>query len=735
MRRHDASQTARALFLVLAALPGLARADGLSAYIEPDYSHVTTRSTDQAGHVTTSTTDEVDQHYRLMFDRTLLPLVRVDALGVFEQINDWLTTDGVSSRTDEWRAGGIAHLRFGPPVLNGELGYERHDDSTSNPLGGPRQHTISEIYSAHAGWRPADLPSLDLRLTQSNAYDAARQLSDVTTNDALLTTDFYAFRQLKLAYYLDYNVATDHLTGTETKALSNNATATYQDTFNGGRTSALASYQFNNRTSDTSVQSTAGGTVATPELPATGLSLVTVFPAVPETDTLGLNPALIDGNLTSPASVNLGYSVVLNGDNNPRELGLQFTDPNTPVNTLYVWVDRQLPGQLGSSYAWTAYRSDDNVNWTRVNVVGQVVFSAFQNRFEITIDETRARYLKVVTRPLDPVLTGDRRFQDVFVTELQAFDVVAAQSVRGTTSSTVHTATAALRHQLLDDPMLAYDFSGTLTTGSGGTSYAVLNGLSLDRHLSRILLLSARVARQDVGQSGAGQPGQHTGTFQYGASLTATPLPTLTHALTYTGQYIQTPRGTGEQNAVTLVNRAQLYRGIDLLASLGYAYNLLDSGATTQGPTALATLSLVPNRVVSLSTTYYYSSTRQTGGNLPEQTTENERVDGNATFTPFPALYLSATVSRLIKGARPTTLATLGGSFSPFPDGTVLLRASYTESLDTAQNQKDGVGSAGGRWNIRPGLFLDLNYSLIDSSSIVGSTHTESVQAMLVIQL
>jgi hypothetical protein len=736
MRRNGASQAASALLIIFALLPCLTRAEGLSASIEPDYSYASTRSTDQAGHVTTSTTEEFAQHYRLMFDRRLLPLVQVDALGLFDQINDWLTTNNVSSRSDEWRAGGVAHLRFGPPVLNGELGYERHDDSTSSALGGPRLHTISEIYSARAGWHPADWPSLDLRLSQANNYDAARQLSDATTNDVLLSTEYSAYRQLRLGYTLDYNVSTDHLTGTETKALNNTARANYTETFNGGRTAVLATYQFSNRVADTTVRSGAGGTVAMPQLPSAGLSLVAVFPAVPETDTLGLNPALIDGNLTSPASVNIGFSVSLNGDNNPRELGLQFTDPNTPVNTLYVWVDRQLPIEISSAYSWTAYRSDDNVNWTKVNVVAPVVFSAFQSRFEITIDETRARYVKVITRPLSPVITADRRFQDVFVTELQAFDVVSAQSVRGTISSTNHTATAALRQQLLADPMLQYDFNGTLTTGSGGTSYTVQNGLSLDRRLSRILVLAARVARLDVGQYPPGQqPAQHTGSFQYSTSLTATPLPTLNHGLTYTGQYVQTTRGTSELNAFTFVNRAQLYRGVDALVSLGYAYNLLDTGATSQGPTALATLSLVPNSVVTLSSSYYYSRTQQTGGNLPEITSENERVDSSVTITPFPALYLNGSVSRIIKGARPTTLATVGGNFSPFPDGTVLLRAAYTESFDTAEDNKNSVGSAGVRWNIRPGLYIDLNYSLIDSSSNVSSSHTQALQAMLVLLL
>ncbi len=562
------SSIVQAVFLACAVTPWVARADGLSAYVEEDYTNTSARTTDQSGRKTTNTSDEFAQHYRLMIDRTFFPYVRLDAFGLFEKINDWLVSDGVRSRADAWRAGGSAHLRLGPPVLGGEVGFDRRDESIGTSLTSVRVHTINEIYSAHAGWRPADLPSLDLRLSRTNSYDQDRRLSDFTTDDVLLTSEYSAFRQLRLGYAVDFNHGTDHLTTTETSAVTNSARANYSDTFNSGRSTLSLNYQFNTRASDTTTRGT-GGLVPVPQLPSAGLSLVEAFPAVPQTDTLVQNPALIDGNLTANASINLGFSVALAGDTNLRDLGLQFADPSTAVNTLYVWVDRQLPVEIAGAFSWAAYRSDDNVTWTQVNVVGPVAFSAFQNRFEITIDQTRARYLKVLTRPLAAAVTPDRRFTDIFVTELQAFLIVPAQSVRGNTSTTSHTATGAYRQVLLANPQLAYDFSGVLAGGTGGTSYAVQNGLSLDRPFARVFALSARVTRQDTGQRPPGQPGTHSGLFQYSASVVGRPLPTLSDSLTYSGQYVQTRHGYNALNSVTFVNRAQLYRGLDLLTSLG----------------------------------------------------------------------------------------------------------------------------------------------------------------------
>jgi hypothetical protein len=733
-RRGRLSRLALAFLIACVVAPRGARAEGLSAYVEEDYTNTQERSTDQRGRTTNNNTNEFAQHYRLMLDRTFLPYVRLDAFGLFEKINDWIVSDSVSSRADEWRAGGSAHLKFGPPVLNGELGYDRRDDSTSTTLTSARVHTVNEIYSAHAGWRPADWPSLDLRLSRTDNFDTDRRLTDFSSDDVLLSSEYSAYRQLRLGYSVDYNRGTDHLTGTVITAVNNSARANYSDTFYGGRSTLTLNYQFNNRVTDTTAQGT-GGLVPFQQLPSAGLSLIETFPAVPQTDTLVQNPALIDGNLTASAAIDLGYSVSLSGDTNLRDLGVQFADPNTAVNTLYVWVDRQLPVEIAGLFTWAAYKSDDNVTWTQVNIVGQVAFSAFQNRFEVTIEQTRSRYLKVVTRPLAAGVTADRRFASIFVTELQAYLIVPAASVRGTTSSTGHTATGAFRQVLLTNPQLAYDFSGVLTTGTGGTSYTVQNSLSLDRSFARIFGLLARLTRQDTGQMPSGQASTHNGLFQYSTSLTARPLPTLTDSLTYSGQYAETPRGTSKLNSVTFVNRAQLYRGVDALASVGYSYNFLDTGAIAYGPTVIATLSLVPNRVVTLSGSYYLASTHQSGGGLPELDTEDERVDGNITISPFPALYLSGVVTRVIKGVRPTTLATLTGSFSPFPDGNFLLRSSYTETLDTSQQSKTGIGAVGARWNFTPRMYLDVNYTLIQSSSNAGSSDTRAFLATLVLQL
>lgn len=165
------------------------------------------------------------------------------------------------------------------------------------------------------------------------------------------------------------------------------------------------------------------------ETATSGLSLVERFPATPLADTLLPNPAIADGDLTTGAGVNLGYSVALGGDTSLRDFGLRFPAPPSGVNTLYLWVDRPLPPDVAAAYAWSVYLGDDNASWTPVAVTTPIAFSAIQNRFEITTPTLHARYVKIVTRPLAPGVTSDGRFADVLVTELQAVFVAPLQAL------------------------------------------------------------------------------------------------------------------------------------------------------------------------------------------------------------------------------------------------------------------------------------------------------------------
>jgi hypothetical protein len=711
--------------------PALARADGLSAYIEEDFTHVqaTTNNPAVAGQ---SETDQFTQRYRLSLDRTLYPMLRFDVGGTFERVIAATSGDlGAGDSTN--RIGTFfGKLILANPFLSGAAGYDYRSEKTTAPAVAPVTF-VSAGPSGFLNWKPDGLPQLTLRLSRLSNYDTLEEIQDLTTTEALFSAAWDPVRQLDLRYALDYQRPIDYLHALDTTSFSQAARASYTDSFGGGATSVAGSVNVNNRQLQVTA-SGSGGTLATPLSPIAGWSLVETFPAIPAQDTLTTNPTLIDGNTTVTAGVNIGFNPVLGGDSNFRDLGVQFADAVTKVNTLWVWVDRQLPTAVAANYTWTAWASDDNVRWTSVGIVGPVAFALFQNRFEITIQSTQARYLKVVTKPLDPAaVTTDRaRYADVFVTELQALLVVPVQGSQGWQSNTRGVVNASLRQMLTAD--FAYDFTTILTYSAQTaaptqTTYFITNGLSFNRKVSPILLFNARFARQDQNQNQG-----HEGGFLYSASLGATPLPTLNHSLVYSGQVLTGRLGTSINNTFSLFNRATPYRGIGLIAGLIYGLVSNPAGQLTRNGVVTINATAQPHPALVLGVTYGHSITLGTGGGAADLRTHSDRVEGTATFNPFPALYLSGSVSRTVTEVRGVTLANSTISFAPFPGGALQMGVTFSQQLEPNNNVGRQLVPYL-RWYVRPGTLVSVTYTVLDSSGEALDSHTRVFDANLQIAL
>ena len=107
----------------------------------------------------------------------------------------------------------------------------------------------------------------------------------------------------------------------------------------------------------------------------------------PRLGALAPNAALIDGNLTASAGIDIGLPP-LGGNLQPRNIGLDFLNP-VQVNDLQVWVDRTLTPVVAASFSWDIYTSADNLTWTLYQTVFPATFGPFQNRFDIQIRERK----------------------------------------------------------------------------------------------------------------------------------------------------------------------------------------------------------------------------------------------------------------------------------------------------------------------------------------------------------
>ena len=721
--------------MALLAVVADARAEGLSLYLEPTFTLANIRNYDQLGNETENEARALTQNYRLSFDRQLVSAIGVSAGGLYQAQRSWSTNPLGSSLIDGTVVGAYGRLNLTLPTITGGFSYD-----WGQTQAGSSAKLISENLALFGTWRPWDLPEVNLRLARAHQYDVDRTSQDVTTWSALLNVR-YPVNPFEFRYTLQWARPLDAITGTEASSLDQTLQGIYSDRLFSGRTSIYAAVTLRNQMVNTLTTGT--GTVLLQQNPIGGLSLVEVFPAEPSTSTLAPNPALIDGNLLASASVDLGYAPTLAGDANRRDLGVQFADVITPVNAIHVWVDRRLPPEISAAYSWTAYRSDDNKIWTPVAITGPVVFGGFLNRFEIPIQRTQARFLKVVTQPLPAGLTLDPAFANVFVTEMQVFLEQAADSIprQFATSGALLNLTASTL--LWRAANLNWDLTARAErrTSPGLTTWSLLNSFTASQWLARNLQLTERIARQD-GDNGIG----HEGQTDWSAGLLWRPLPTFSGTLVYSGQFIDSipvlDTDTGQfvnqpygfNHSVTALGRADLYEGISLLVNGTGALQSLYTGVNTWSGTVNTKATLAPNPWIMFTLGWIWGVSIVQEFDLPDVATPQSRVDATVTIRPTNALSAVATVTRILAGGPETTFGTVQLNWSPL-QGDLQLGVTYSKTFDTATQSTVEVLSPSLRWNIRPGIQFTASYALLNTSAVVSRTNSRSLTLGLSILL
>lgn len=729
----------RAIALIVAGAAAVsarsARGDGLSLAAEPIYTLSRTRVTDAAGITTTTDTQSLGQQYRLGLDKSFSEVLRWRASGTFLRDDSWSEIGQTSqdAARQDWTLS--TGLGWGGQLLGGSFSYDRDTVDSRLELRAPgtapartRSPTlVSENYGAFVGWHPAELPSLDLRLTRADQRDEFRTTLDTSTTTAGLRLAFAPVSEVGLTYATTYTSTDDRVSDSSTWSLGQNANATYRRTLFRDRSNVYLAYGLQSMISDTRATSPLG-TVQTQRFPLAGLSLVESFPETPQADTLKPNPALIDGNVTSGAGLDLGFQRTLAGDAAYRDMGVQMPATLDAVNVVHVWVDRRLPEAVWRAVEWTAYRSDDNIDWTPVPLGGPIVFAPFQNRFEIPIQRTQSKFLKLVTRPLAPTVTTDAALGAILVTEVQVFDVASAESVAGRRTTTTNAVSGTVTTKLLDAPALTHDLSFQWgTTGGQPAVWMVANGLGLTQSLHPAVTLHARAARTDSGAAG-----RHTGQFDWAASLGVKPIPAASGGASYSGTWSQGPGGDQLRNSTSVFARADLYQGVSVTGNAGQAFGS-GQGTSSRSTFASATTSIVPNRVVSLSGSYAYNRAHTEQGGVVRES-EGQQATGLVNLTPFPALLATAGATRSTQTGTPARLLwNFLVSYTPLRGGDLVLTLQHSETSDNVTDSTTRLTGGSLRWNIRSNTSMDLSYSSLDDRAPQGRTRSDTLQLHLLV--
>jgi hypothetical protein len=692
-------------------IQGEAWAGALTGYL--DWSYIDTHDKTEAGPASSETDNTIlHQQYYLLLRQDISPALSFYGSGLFDQAIGTNTLNGQERHSRNTLIRPYLDLKWEAYLFQGDLAYYRNQTRTS-VSGSPKVNFINETYQGRIGWKPAGLPTLDVFFNHTNFFDKDRVSTDSVSDQVSWTAQYDPVRHLYLRLTGSYIDTQNRITNVETKILGNDLRADYSNSFFNDRVTYSQYYEISHNNTD--ITASGKGEVTLFVQPVEGLFSETTTPLV---GALASNDALINNNTDQPAGVPIG--VPSPGNDTPRNIGLGFVTA-TEINTLFVWVDRDL-GDLARFYSpWAVYVSrDEQQTWQLITTLPSAPF--IQNHFEINFPNVTAKYVKVVVKPLtaadaanDPTFPNPDQIQ---VTEIQAFIRQPAPGGKRSLSATSQRLNSNMHVWLLANPNVYYDFTYALTTvsvsgGPSTTTWTLSNTLGASKNLSRVFTARAYLGRQDYSD-----PSGDTTVYLWTAALDAVPLSTLQQNLTYSGTSQQQKQGTTKANSLTFSNTAELYKDISMFLNAAASIASQTDGSDTKSTAVNSGISLSPSQKLSLTLSYGYNRTRQSGGNVENLSATSTLTDLAVTYNPFPALsFWGDWAWQTTTGQENVFLQDYNINWSPFQGGTLVLSFYYNETLSQINDQKTTLIRPNLRWNVTKSSFLNLSYSIIDSDA------------------
>ncbi|MBU1707297.1 hypothetical protein KKB28_05210, partial [bacterium] len=390
--------------------------------------------------VDTTGSGSFDQQYMFHFSQTPALAVRYFASLRFRRLQSWSDVSGDSWRTEVQPT---ANIVWSNPFYKVRAEYVHRENRD-------RQH-ISELTGRSAGvnfqTNLKDLPRFYGRYDWTQNVNGLELLGKDTRQERISAGSRYTHEKVSLQY--DYS---DRRTQNRRSGLRQNS-----ERHIGRAESAL-------RFADGAVTLQSNYMItAQTEKETRPLTEVTLLPIIavaglyaddptPDYGTLDSRSALIDGNVESPASLQMNLS-----SEDYHNFGLDFGSPIT-LDHLFLSTDTLANPDL----RWAIYISDDNLTWNRARDFENSFYNVTFYRYEIEFSSLTTRYIKLVSAP---VLQNE----PVYATELRA--LISQAQETGPSHSTDHRAGVTLRAQPLS--WLSAGVDGTyFKTGRSQTSLA-----------------------------------------------------------------------------------------------------------------------------------------------------------------------------------------------------------------------------------------------------------------------
>jgi hypothetical protein len=708
------------LFLLLCVSGSAAVADDVTGFVELSATCSTSESEIVGLPRIETDSTSYRQQANFVWTRKIYPNFQAQAGGYFERFDDAIEQFGFDRDSERTRLRPFVRLTVRSPLTLGEIGWDRNEE-TSRTDTLARQSLTRDTFLGIAGWNPVDLPSVRLELSHIDDRDGNRAIVDRNERALRLTSEYRDIETLRLYYRGALEHVEDRIEGTSLRNTIHNGQASWGDAFFDQRWELDASWSTSYR--NTRVESAGTGELLIPVLPVGGLS---ALDDTPNEGILDPAPLLADGNTLVGTAVNLGL-VPAAGDDRPRNFGVDLGIARD-VNLLRVWVDRELPFEISSTFSWEVWTSDDAQFWARAAVVPTAPFGPFDNRFELRFPGILARWIKVVVRPLSPTVPDAVSYPTILVTEFEPYSAVSAEEFEEEFSDTRNLAQAGSRFRILDRPALYYETTYYMVSSSGGpTSWALSNGLSVQHQFDPVWGISARVSRED----GLERDRERTAHL-YSAALTSVPLERLRHSLVLSG-YVDETGGTETDNhSVVLNSTALVYDGIDLTLVLGKSHATISDGSSNDAELIGAGATLTPYRTVTFNLRYDERDATIAVEGVPDRPELTRSAEASVAYTPVPSVYFFASRrqdERTNEADRVTDTFAL--SWSPFPGGALQVSVSYDETRYSDLDEVNTSFVPFLRWNINARSYLEITYQNLQRESNLAVLDDEIATATL----
>ena len=762
---HLRQATIAALACLIVGTAAIASAEGISGYAEYNYSLLKSESTELSG-TTRAKSSVLNQRYNLTMDKDLFTTLRFFGGASFEKNDSDNETNGVSNSGSASRIYPTADLSYSNGMFNSGLGFTRRLESVeSNGISSP--DLIFDSYNARFGWRPEGLPNLDILYSTFDNYDENRSSQDSTNSSLTVSSRFKPVESVDISYQANYSTVTNNLAGFESQGLNQNLRLAYNDIFFRDRFSISTSY--NVATQDTKTENKGTGSITLPPELKTidqlffASTATTADPAITPsfagvnnpsqiisaTDTLNnlsqASSTVILGSGIAAARNNIGVRSNFSAISIIRLLAA-VSAPNHTINATD-YTDISNAFQLGdpANSRIRVYQSpaQDGTNWTRIPAA--ITFGALVNPrngvlsdgFEIRLPQIipAGTFIKVEIETLRTEILSNPFIQGITLTTAEVYLQEATPLLAGqsrTTSQLSGLYNLNLKAKLLENPLLYYDFGFNLDHNSSDNQdlsyrYTIINGLSLNHRFSQTLSTSARLAREDAVDPLVSSRSSNNASI----SLSAQPLPTLTQSANYSFRQETDSNLTKNTHSLNLSNSAELYQGISFSLTAGGSLLTDTAGADQKSLSITSGLNLLPHKTLSINLSISDSRAWTSGINRPEESFNTQSGELSVNYNPLPNIYLfGAYVVNAQKGRKTQTAQSIGGSWSPFRGGAILLNTSYRENIDNSGN-KDRTGVQSLRWNIRSGWYLDVSYLISTNSSLSRKTDAQAFSTSL----